>query len=326
MPTAGSRSSGGPPTDTTDRPDRRRARARRAVGGSALAPLPSPDGSRFVHIEVHDGLIDLVVGELGERRAAEARPRPAAEDAADRRGGLDRAPVNPWDGVWRAFGWLSDGAGSPRSARARRARRTCGCCPSRASRPDGADRARSPTRCPASSAPRCRPAASRRRAGHPDRARRPPRRGHAVAAAAATGKRGGGACPDDPLPARRPDLAGLSRLPPFKLLLVDEGFAFLDVDFRGSTGYGRAFRQANHGEWGHADVHDLIDAARWAASSPGPTAGSRSSAGRTAATWSSARWSRSRRCGRPGSTCTATRRSPRATATATDPAAWTCTR
>ena len=46
------------------------------------------------------------------------------------------------------------------------------------------------------------------------------------------------------------------------------GFAVLDVDFRGSTGYGRTFRIANHGEWGHADVHDVIDAARWAAEQP----------------------------------------------------------
>ena len=46
------------------------------------------------------------------------------------------------------------------------------------------------------------------------------------------------------------------------------GFAVFDVDFRGSTGYGRAFRIANHDEWGHADVHDLIDAARWAAEQP----------------------------------------------------------
>jgi dipeptidyl aminopeptidase/acylaminoacyl peptidase len=52
---------------------------------------------------------------------------------------------------------------------------------------------------------------------------------------------------------------------PFKQLLAREGFAFLDVDFRGSTGYGRAFRDANTGEWGNADTHDMVDAARWAA-------------------------------------------------------------
>ncbi|HEU4571633.1 MAG TPA: prolyl oligopeptidase family serine peptidase, partial [Candidatus Limnocylindrales bacterium] len=55
---------------------------------------------------------------------------------------------------------------------------------------------------------------------------------------------------------------------PFKQLLVREGFAVADVDFRGSTGYGRAFRQANHEEWGHADAQDVIDAARWLASQP----------------------------------------------------------
>jgi dipeptidyl aminopeptidase/acylaminoacyl peptidase len=42
----------------------------------------------------------------------------------------------------------------------------------------------------------------------------------------------------------------------------------LDVDFRGSTGYGRSFRLANHDEWGNGDVHDLVDAARWAAGQP----------------------------------------------------------
>lgn len=46
--------------------------------------------------------------------------------------------------------------------------------------------------------------------------------------------------------------------------IVDSGYAYLSVDFRGSTGYGRAFRQSLHNEWGHADVHDLVDAARWA--------------------------------------------------------------
>ena len=44
--------------------------------------------------------------------------------------------------------------------------------------------------------------------------------------------------------------------------------AFLSVDFRGSTGYGREFRWANRGEWGHADAFDVIDAARWAAAQP----------------------------------------------------------
>ena len=37
---------------------------------------------------------------------------------------------------------------------------------------------------------------------------------------------------------------------------------------RGSTGYGRDFRNANKGEWGHADSFDMIDGARWAAGQP----------------------------------------------------------
>lgn len=50
--------------------------------------------------------------------------------------------------------------------------------------------------------------------------------------------------------------------------MLAAGYAYLSVDFRGSTGYGRDFRHALHGEWGHGDVHDLIDAAHWAATQP----------------------------------------------------------
>lgn len=55
---------------------------------------------------------------------------------------------------------------------------------------------------------------------------------------------------------------------PYVQLLAQEGMAVLTVDFRGSSGYGRAFRRANIDEWGHADTFDLIDAARWAAEQP----------------------------------------------------------
>jgi dipeptidyl aminopeptidase/acylaminoacyl peptidase len=40
------------------------------------------------------------------------------------------------------------------------------------------------------------------------------------------------------------------------------GFAVLDVDYTGSSGYGRAQRQALRGRWGVADVCDCIDAAQ----------------------------------------------------------------
>jgi putative CocE/NonD family hydrolase len=84
----------------------------------------------------------------------------------------------------------------------------------------------------------------------------------------ATGRRGGTRVPTIIHPHGGPTGQSFRSFQPFKQLLVGEGFAFFDVDFRGSTGYGRAFRVANHDEWGHADVHDLVDAARWAAEQP----------------------------------------------------------
>ncbi|HEY7293575.1 MAG TPA: S9 family peptidase, partial [Dehalococcoidia bacterium] len=79
----------------------------------------------------------------------------------------------------------------------------------------------------------------------------------------------------------RPKLAGAERAPalvaphggpnsqfqfawrPLFQLFAQEGYAVLGPDFRGSTGYGRAFREANFGEWGHADLHDVLDAAAY---------------------------------------------------------------
>lgn len=44
---------------------------------------------------------------------------------------------------------------------------------------------------------------------------------------------------------------------------TSRGYAVVDVDHRGSTGYGRAYRRALYGRWGEVDVDDAIDAARF---------------------------------------------------------------
>lgn len=45
---------------------------------------------------------------------------------------------------------------------------------------------------------------------------------------------------------------------------TDQGFAVIDVDYRGSTGYGREFRRTLYGHWGEFDAIDCTTAARWA--------------------------------------------------------------
>ncbi len=59
-----------------------------------------------------------------------------------------------------------------------------------------------------------------------------------------------------------PTSAASSALKISTQLLTSRGIAVLDVDYGGSTGYGRAYRQRLDGMWGVVDVDDCVDGAR----------------------------------------------------------------
>ncbi len=49
----------------------------------------------------------------------------------------------------------------------------------------------------------------------------------------------------------------------FHNLLVDKGFTVMDIDYRGSAGYGRDWRTAIYRHMGGKDLDDQVDGARW---------------------------------------------------------------
>ena len=229
------------------------------------APLPSPDGSRFVHVEVHDGFQDLVVGDLsGAAPAKRGRgrppksPRTVSAAAAGSR-------INPWDGVWRSVGWLADGAWIAAVGERETSPQDLWLLPVPGVAPEGSRPRQVTDSMPAV----LRSALSPGRVPVGERVTITARDGLRVEGtlwrpSGATGKRGGKRVATIIYPHGGPTGQSFRSFQPVKQVLVAEGFALFDVDFRGSTGYGRSFRLANHDEWGHADVFDLIDAARWA--------------------------------------------------------------
>jgi dipeptidyl aminopeptidase/acylaminoacyl peptidase len=239
------------------------------TGGYGYVPLPSPDGSRLAHIEVHDGLIDVVVRGLGEAVAPKrGRGRPPKSPRTTVASTTATA-IQPWPGVWRAIGWLADGAWVAAIGESETRPQDLWLLPVPGAAPDGSRPRQVTESRPAVVASTL--AAGRVPAG--ERVRITARDGLVVEGTLwrppeASGKRGGRRVPTVIYPHGGPTWQSYRTFQPFKLLLAREGIAFLDVDFRGSTGYGREFRRANHGEWGHADVHDLIDAGRWVQEQP----------------------------------------------------------
>jgi dipeptidyl aminopeptidase/acylaminoacyl peptidase len=61
-----------------------------------------------------------------------------------------------------------------------------------------------------------------------------------------------------------PTASSSAALEPAIQFWTSRGFAVLDVDYAGSSGYGRAYRRLLYGAWGVADVEDCIAAARFA--------------------------------------------------------------
>jgi len=237
-------------------------------GSVGWVPLPAPDGSRITYPEFRDGYVDILVAVLGNGTPKRGRGRPpkvprptAGADPGQR--------INPWEGVWRTVGWLADGAWVAAVGESESRPQDLWLLPVPGVAPEGSRPRQITDSMPEVVAAAFAPG----RATPGERIAFTARDGTRIEGTLwrptrATGRRGGDRVPTILYPHGGPTAQALRSWAPFKQLLVREGFAFLDVDFRGSTGYGREFRLANRGEWGHADAQDMIDAGRWVQQQP----------------------------------------------------------
>jgi len=238
-------------------------------GGYGYAALPTPDGARFVHGEVHDALIDLVIAPIGGAEPVKrGRGRPPKNPPPTVAAGAGQV-VNPWPGLWRSVGFTADGTGLVAIGESQDRPQDVWVLPVPGVAPAGSRPRQVTSSMPAVLASAFAPERTIQGERFSFKARDGLKiEGTLWRPASATGKRGAARVPAVLYPHGGPTWQAYRAWVPFKQLLAREGFAFLDVDFRGSTGYGKAFRDANTGEWGNADTHDMVDAARWVAQQP----------------------------------------------------------
>jgi dipeptidyl aminopeptidase/acylaminoacyl peptidase len=79
---------------------------------------------------------------------------------------------------------------------------------------------------------------------------------------------GAGSPPQKPLPAiifphGGPSARDVARFDPWVQLLTNRGYAVLQMNFRGSKGYGREFLKSGFKQWGQAMQDDVTDGTRW---------------------------------------------------------------